>query len=288
MEFVMSVDARVTSHSQEILAGQRFSFGANWARFLNALDESRIEEAVSSLRGMLEVENLTSKTFLDVGNGSGLFSLAARRLGANVVSFDYDPQSVACARELKRRYFPDDPHWRIEEGSVLNKDYLAGLGKFDVVYSWGVLHHTGDMWSALANVDMNVAENGKLFIALYNDHGASRRWKIIKRAYNKLPNVLRLPFAICVYAPIELSSFAGQVIRGRAFAYFSSIANYKTSRGMSWWYDRIDWIGGYPYEVSKPEEIFEFYKRVSYKLLKMTTAAGGHGCNQFVFQREAH
>lgn len=122
---------------------------------------SAFEEAKSSLRRMLNVESLEGKTFLDVGSGSGLFSLAARRLGAKVHSFDYDPKSVACTRELKRRYFPEDPQWTIEEGSVLDRDYLTRLGQFDVVYSWGVLHHTGAMWEALGNVAPLVAGGGE-------------------------------------------------------------------------------------------------------------------------------
>src|ERR1035438_5515350 len=139
---------------QEIAAGERFAFGENWWRFLSILDERRIAQAEDSLRGMLGVSDLQGKTFLDIGCGSGLFSLAARRLGACVHCFDYDPQSVACAQELRRRYFPEDTDWRIEEGSALDGNYLAGLGSFDVVYSWGVLHHTGAMWQALDNAGM--------------------------------------------------------------------------------------------------------------------------------------
>src|SRR5271154_68122 len=97
---------------QEIAAGERFAFGENWRRFLSVLDESRVASAEDSLRSMLEVSDLRGKTFVDVGCGSGLFSLAARRLGARVHSFDYDPQSVACALELRQRYFPGDPDWR--------------------------------------------------------------------------------------------------------------------------------------------------------------------------------
>src|SRR5437868_7530339 len=128
-----------------------YEFGKNWTRFLKEVDDSRIKEAETSLRRMLETESLAGKSFLDIGSGSGLFSLAARRLGARVHSFDYDPQSVACALELRRRYFDGDADWTIEEGSALDADYVRSLGAFDVVYSWGVLHHTGAMWEALAN-----------------------------------------------------------------------------------------------------------------------------------------
>src|SRR2546426_1571009 len=138
-------------HSEEILGGGRFAFGENWARFLALLDDQRIRDAEESLQSKLEVENLAGKSFLDIGSGSGLFSLAARRLGARVHSFDYDPQSVACTAELRRRYFPGDERWTIEGASVLDAAYLASLGPFDVVYSWGVLHHTGHMWQALEN-----------------------------------------------------------------------------------------------------------------------------------------
>jgi len=150
----------MSQHQNELNAGERFAFGDNWARFLSILNDERIRMAEESLKRMLEVETLAGKSFLDIGSGSGLFSLAARRLGARVHSFDYDPQSVACTAELKRRYFPDDAQWVVEEGSALDMDYLNRLGQFDVVYSWGVLHHTGAMWQALKNVAPLVAGGG--------------------------------------------------------------------------------------------------------------------------------
>ena len=127
----------------EIYRGERFEFGKNWTRFLKGLGDERIAIAQRSLVDFLGEERLDGKTFLDVGSGSGLFSLAARRLGANVRSFDFDPSSVACTRELKRRYFPNDPYWIVEEESILDRGFIDQLGTYDIVYSWGVLHHTG-------------------------------------------------------------------------------------------------------------------------------------------------
>jgi 2-polyprenyl-3-methyl-5-hydroxy-6-metoxy-1,4-benzoquinol methylase len=165
----------------------RFSFGENWARFLDVLNEDRIASAEVSLCRMLGLPSLAGKRFLDVGSGSGLFSLAAHRLGARVHSFDLDPQSVACTKELRRRYAADAGDWRIEQHSALDADYLSSLGSFDIVYSWGVLHHTGAMWQALNLVHRPVVEGGLLFLAIYNDTGTqSARWLRIKRLYNRL------------------------------------------------------------------------------------------------------
>src|SRR5262245_17503441 len=192
------------AHTEEVSRGERFEFGKNWSRFLTTLDDQRIAEAERAITGMLELSDLTGKRFLDIGSGSGLSSLAARRLGASVHSFDYDPHSVACTTELRRRYFPQDDSWKVEEGSALDADYVRSLGEFDIVYSWGVLHHTGEMWKALENAQIPVAAGGKLLLAIYNDTGSqSARWRWIKKTYNRLPRLLKTPFAILVSAPDE-------------------------------------------------------------------------------------
>src|SRR5271157_2256045 len=118
------------SHAAEVAGGERFEFGKNWARFLKTLNDGKIQEAERSLESYLETKTLAGKSFLDIGSGSGLFSLAARRLGARVHSFDYDPRSVSCTLELKRRYFPDDSGWTVESGSALDEAYLRSLGSF--------------------------------------------------------------------------------------------------------------------------------------------------------------
>ena len=271
------------THEQEVGIGERFAFGENWTHFLKVINEQRIQEAVDSLKTILEVDNLNGKSFLDIGSGSGLFSLAAKRLGAKVFSFDYDPQSVACTKELKRRYFEEDKNWEVQTGSVLDRKYLSSLGKFDIVYSWGVLHHTDEMWIALENVDLNVAAKGKLFIALYNDQGrASKLWWTIKKTYVSLPKYLRWIVLIPCYIRLWGPSMVRDFISLRPFKTWLS---YKKNRGMSPHRDVIDWVGGFPFEVSKPEQIFDFYKKRNYHLFALKTCGSGHGCNEFVFQR---
>lgn len=273
-------------HSAELVRGERFTFGDNWSRFLSLVNESRIAEAETSLKRMLEVDDLSDRSFLDIGSGSGLFSLAARRLGARVHSFDYDPQSVACTGELKRRYFANDSDWTIAEGSALDEQYIYSLGKFDIVYSWGVLHHTGQMWKALENVVTAVADNGKLYIAIYNDTGTqSARWKHIKKTYNQLPSVLRLPFTLAVIAPREVRSIARSLITLKPGEYLRSWKSHQGRRGMNRWRDIVDWVGGYPYEVAKPEEILDFYRARKFELARLKCGGVGLGCNEYVFSK---
>lgn len=282
-----TVEPTTSNHRAQVDAGERFQFGENWKRFLRNINEDRIRAAQSALSGMLESPSLAGKTFVDVGSGSGLSSLCAWRLGADVVSFDYDPDSVACTLELRRRFAPDATNWRIEQGSALDEKFLGGLGTFDVVYSWGVLHHTGAMWKALDNVDRLVAPGGRLFIAIYNDEGTrSGRWLTIKRLYNKLPRAVRPLYAGLIVAPSEIKTFVRHLAAGEVSKYLNyAPTGGVNERGMTRWRDIIDWVGGYPFEVATPDAIFEFYKGRGYTVTRLKCGNVGSGCNEFVFKR---
>jgi len=272
----MKEDSRIAAEEK------RFGFGHNWKNFISVLNTERIIEAEESLKNMLGCDDLKGKRFLDVGSGSGLFSLVAKRLGAHVFSFDYDLQSVSCTSELKKRYFSDDKNWEAREGSVLDLDFMEGLGEFDVVYSWGVLHHTGNMWKALEHACIPLKKGGIFFIALYNDQGLlSFFWKKVKKFYCSC--LAGRILTTLIFIPLIV--FAG-FVKDMLWCKnpFNRYTEYKKNRGMSVYYDWIDWLGGYPFEVAKFDDVVEFYRERGFVLLRNKTTKGW-GNNEFVFKR---
>jgi SAM-dependent methyltransferase len=268
----------------EKLTDARFEFGKNWDDFLKGMSEEHLAESEKSLRELLGIDSLAGKRFLDIGSGSGVFSLSAMRLGADVVSFDYDTNSVQCALKLKGRYFPQSTTWTILQGSILDLPFVESLGKFDVCYSWGVLHHTGNLWQAIYNAQLPVKPGGTLVIAVYNDEGlVSAIWAIIKRTYCK-GGFRRAVMTSIFYPLFFLAGFLADVVHLR-----NPAARYtdhkRRHRGMSLTHDWKDWLGGYPYEVSTPERLDAFLQNLGFSLVKTIRPVYGFGNNQLVFRR---
>lgn len=268
----------------------RFGFGKNWDDFrANALNPARIEEAQRALAALVGKEHLEGKSVLDVGCGSGLMSLAALRNGAaRVVGFDYDADSVSCSESVRASAAPEErARWTILRGSALDPEFVKTLGEFDVVYSWGVLHHTGEMWKAIETAMLPVRAGGGLFvIALYNkvrgELGtfSSESWHAIKKAYVSGGRATRAGLVGAFSAwrfSIALSQLRNPI---------REVREYKSSRGMSWFHDAVDWVGGYPYEYSSVEETERFL--IDHGLRKVKTVPApenGWGNNEFVFER---
>lgn len=267
-----------------------FAFGENWQSFIDKhLNEERIDEAVKSLEIFCGKDAFKDKTFLDIGCGSGLFSLAARKLGAKrIVSMDIDENSVACCKQLKENLGkPED--WNIVQGSVLDEEFMKSLGEFDFVYSWGVLHHTGSMWQAIDNAAARVALGGQFYIAIYNEAdgfqfmpdgriGNSKLWLWEKKLYMNSPDFIQ-----------SLINFAAQSAMILVYLLtlrnpFKVIKGHKQLRGMSWSVDIKDWLGGYPYEYAKADAIFNHLKTQGFNLDNLKVHNGLLN-NEFLFTR---
>lgn len=259
----------------------RFRFGRNWRHFVaHAVDDRRIATARDSMRRLLGMESLEGRVVVDIGCGSGLFSLSAIQLGARqVVGFDYDEDSVRASTTIREAQGVSAERWRITQGSVLDEAFMASLPRAEVVYAWGVLHHTGRMWDAIRNAAMVVAPAGLFAIAIYNRVGTSALWARIKRLYCQSPMVLQW-LAEATY----LTAYAGGLtLTGRNPV--RVFREYRERRGMSLWHDVRDWLGGYPYEYATVSEIFDFVRPLGFKLIRVVST-NRTGCNEFVFERE--
>jgi 2-polyprenyl-3-methyl-5-hydroxy-6-metoxy-1,4-benzoquinol methylase len=247
------------------------------ARYPLTIDQAQIAEAVDSLVSMLQLPGLAGKRFLDVGCGCGLFSLAARRLGAQVHSFDRDPQSVARTQALRQRYYPSDPDWTIHAASVLDRHYLASLGQYDVVYSWGVLHHTGALWQALDNIAQLPAPGGLLYVSVYNDQGfLTGYWRAAKKIYAS--SVIGQWLILLLHAPYMYGArWLARSLPGRK----------RTERGMSLWEQMRYVLEGHPFEVARPEDVVRFYWSRGFLLERARLCGSRHACNEFVFVKDA-
>ena len=268
------------------LSESRFEFGKNWKSFSNYIDDKVIQVAQSSLSDLFNTNDLSGKTFLDVGCGSGLFSLAAFNMGANVFSFDFDLDSVECTKQIRNRYTQDHSNWKIEEGSILDTDYLNRLNKFDIVYSWGVIHHTGDLWKSFSNLIGLVNCGGVLCVAIYNDQGIkSKVWTAIKKFYNQLPIFVRPSFAVVTFIGIQVLSFLYHIYKFKMISYLKNTKNYKSNRGMNLFNDWVDWVGGYPFQVASVEAVNKFLLTKGFEI-NHTRLVSSFGNNEFVAHKK--
>jgi len=263
---------------------RRFGFGENWLDFARDLSAGQIAEAETSVRILLQRDTFAGLRFVDVGSGSGLFSLAARRLGAHVHSFDFDAESVLCTMRLRDRYFPGDSDWTVEQGSILDRNYVRKLGTFDIVYSWGVLHHTGAMHDALGAAASMVAPGALFAFALYHRTLMCGPWRWEKRWYaGASPAAQRR--ARSLYIGLLRLRFR---LIGRDFQ--SYVANYRSLRGMNFTHNVHDWMGGYPYESVSAREVDALMRRLGFARVHVTSTPltigfFGSGCDEYLYRR---
>jgi 2-polyprenyl-3-methyl-5-hydroxy-6-metoxy-1,4-benzoquinol methylase len=268
-----------------------FEFGENWQQFIDKyLDDASFTEAISSLEKFCGKDSLKDKSFLDIGCGSGLFSLAALKLGASsITSIDVDPNSVACTEKLKEK-FGNPANWEVKQNSILDDETVAKLGKFDFVYSWGVLHHTGAMWKAIDNSMSLVKPNGYYYIAIYNKSdgfniypdyrfGNSYMWYLEKKFYCSLAPAFQ---KLIDYSVMGLLMFAYAITLQNPI---KKIEDHISFRGMNWETDIKDWLGGYPYEYATVQEIFQYVQPKGFELINLISNNGLLN-NEFLFKKK--
>lgn len=259
----------------------RFGFGKNWKNYISRnFSEERINITQKHLLNFLALDNLKGLHFLDIGCGSGLHSLAALRGGAaKVVSFDFDPDSVTTSLRLKE-YAGNPNHWEVKQGSILDDAFVNQLEPADIVYSWGVLHHTGNMWRAMDQAAKLLKDQALFYVALYDYDVANPSpefWLDVKSRYNQ-GNWFRKQWLVIwyyweFYLYKKLWNLPGLIKRS---------IDYKHSRGMSLYYDTVDWVGGWPMEYAKPDDVKKWGGKQGFKLINIVT---GEGNAEYLFRR---
>ena len=268
-----------------------FAFGHNWSDYADKILDDQIFEAKNALRRLLGDEALAGKRFLDIGCGSGLHSLAALQLGAaEVVAMDLDPESVATTERVLRRFAPTGASYRVIQRSVFDLN-IADLGSFDVTYSWGVLHHTGNLYEALARAGAMTTPSGLFVFALYRKTWLCRFWTFEKRWY-AAASAKWQEYARRIY--IRLFSI-GLLISGRKFADYKE--SYRSNRGMDFYHDVHDWMGGYPYESISNREVDDLMTSTGFQARRLFLSTKrqifgrhvgffGSGCDEYVYVRK--
>lgn len=260
----------------------RFDFGKNWEEFSRkTLSEEKVAVAKKDFVGLFEGIELRGKTFLDVGFGQGLGILIAESLGAKVVGNDIDPK---CREVLSynKKFFSPQGDIPTVIGSILDDAVIEELrdslpdnsGHYDIVHSWGVLHHTGDMDSAIKKTASLVKPSGFFILALYNKHWSGPVWSVIKKCYVSAPRFLQKIFIALLYPVIWLAKF---IVTGKDPK--------EKERGMDFFYDVIDWVGGYPYEYATTDEIKALLGALGFEAVKIMKASVPTGCNEYIFKK---
>lgn len=267
-------------------ASSHFAFGENWADFSTSITDENVRLATGCMAKLLG-SDLAGKSFLDIGCGSGLHAVAALNLGAGrIMAIDIDPKSVETTKSILSQFAPRRD-WQADVVSVLSSRF-DGLGKFDIVYSWGVLHHTGQMREAIAAASRAVKPGGVLAIAIYTKTALCGFWRHEKHIYSRSPRwgqaIIRGAFRIW-------KSLIGALVfvkNGR----LEKVDRIKV-RGMADKTDIHDWLGGYPYESATPDEIFALAEGLGLKKLAFFPIPGrsrhgllGSGCDEYVFVRK--
>jgi 2-polyprenyl-6-hydroxyphenyl methylase/3-demethylubiquinone-9 3-methyltransferase len=233
-----------------------FSFGFNWESYVDMImNEDIIERHKKDLDSIYKSFNLDIRGLdvIDIGSGSGLSSVCFERLGAkSITSLDIDKHSYNATLLTKNKFGNGSSKW-----DVINKSVLDGIeNKYDLVYSWGVLHHTGNMFQAINIASNAVRDGGYFHVALYIDGPTYLTHLKTKQKFASLDRDEKIDY---------LLNYLG----GSGNDWFIP-----DNRGMMKFHDALDWLGGLPYEVCNPNDLFNMLNKFEVSYFRNSSEGG--------------
>jgi 2-polyprenyl-6-hydroxyphenyl methylase/3-demethylubiquinone-9 3-methyltransferase len=234
---------------------RRFAFGKNWLSYTKrSLNGPRLTKAVEAFERLFAGIELKGRSFLDVGFGQGLTTAIAASKGCKVMAIDIDPDNIKALQTTAEALGLDPSLIQVQVASILDESLVARYqDHFDIVHSWGVLHHTGQMETAIANTCRMVRRGGYLIIAIYNRHWSSPFWKGVKYTYNICPGPIQR-LMVLVFYPIVYT--AKWLVTGKD-----------------------------PYEYASIDQVRQMVEPYGFTAVRIRPAGVPTGCNEFIFRR---
>jgi len=190
-----------------------------------------------------------------------------------VYSFDFDQHSVEATKFCWR--IADEPgNWIVGKGSILDKSFIKSLGQYDIVYAWGVLHHSGSLWHAMKNAFTLVKPGGILWISIYAKGPRYNDDLAMKKKYNSSSNFVKRCMVVKRIAVIMLARIKHLQ---NPFTW-----NERRQRGMNVYNNIVDWFGGLPYEVASEDEVVKFTRKSGFILESIKVKVEG-ACSIYLF-----
>ena len=133
-------------------------------------------------------EGVKGKKVLDAGSGSGMVSIAFAVMGASVTGVDITSKCIENGRKRAKAFGVE---CRFVQSDLTMLDLHED---FDIIYSWGVLHHTADAKASFFRLVEHLRPGGEIIIAVYLRTAFSSFWNFSRVFYQSSPGFAKTAF----------------------------------------------------------------------------------------------